>query len=292
MHKKRGGWKEAAVASRGGRSLRPIDPDADPLLVSFVEDLRKLFLESRLTIRDTAAATQISATSISVAFAGRFLPSPPLLSPLVEAWGGDVNEWLARRDGILAQARMRPYPEGIEQQQGLSPERRGRPQASIAENPNQAAVELAVHLRLLREQAGGPSLSRIAGGVDVNTSTISRVFNAKVVPSWDVVRSILTVLSAADEGREKCRDLWWAARAADRELQISDLSQAGDTDAAELRERLARTEKALRQAEVARAAAEQNVSSLTQLATELRHRLSRLEDSAGNAEASQPDDPI
>lgn len=69
----------------------------------FAADLRKLRVEgSNHTLARLQADTGVSRTVISEALAGRHLPSARTVVAIVLACGGEVHEWLERRDALTS----------------------------------------------------------------------------------------------------------------------------------------------------------------------------------------------
>jgi plasmid maintenance system antidote protein VapI len=67
----------------------------------FATDLRELRIQTgNPTLVSLAAATGVSKSVISEAFAGRRLPTQNTVSALVVALGGDREQWIARRDAL------------------------------------------------------------------------------------------------------------------------------------------------------------------------------------------------
>ncbi|MFI6038536.1 helix-turn-helix domain-containing protein [Streptomyces sp. NPDC051315] len=85
-----------------GRQERPLDPGGGPLAF-FAQDLRRLRRAAGSpSYQRLAARTHFAASTLAAAAAGRKLPSAAVLAAYVEACGGDVAEWEARRRALWA----------------------------------------------------------------------------------------------------------------------------------------------------------------------------------------------
>ncbi|WP_320781240.1 helix-turn-helix transcriptional regulator, partial [Streptomyces sp. CRN 30] len=74
-----------------------------------------------------------------------------------------------------------------------------------------AAARLALELRRLQTQAGGPSLRRLAQATHYSPSTLSRYFSAKQFPSLEVTRRLAGALGAGQPARKHLEGLWHEA---------------------------------------------------------------------------------
>jgi hypothetical protein len=80
------------------RPEKPVDPGSP--LGSFALGLRELRCKRGITYREMAEVTNFGVTVLSVAAAGRFLPTLDVTLAYVTACDGSLDEWRARWDEI------------------------------------------------------------------------------------------------------------------------------------------------------------------------------------------------
>src|SRR3954468_15484017 len=104
--------------SRPESTINGIGPVAD-----FAQQLRLLRQHAALTLRQIAASTGLSTATLSVAAAGRKLPTWEVAKAYVQACGGDADDWRVRWEYADQFFRLIPAPVT---QGGLSRTRGGR----------------------------------------------------------------------------------------------------------------------------------------------------------------------
>jgi len=86
------------------RYERPV-PRATNAVAAFCGDLRDLRDSAGCspTVDEISQEAKISRSTIYHSLRGVRLPSVPVLKAMVEAWNGDVGEWLKKRSKIFEQ---------------------------------------------------------------------------------------------------------------------------------------------------------------------------------------------
>jgi hypothetical protein len=116
------------------------------------------------------------------------VPTRAVLAALVDSWGGDQAEWMARRSEVerrLEVTRRRRVT--------LPPQREERREHSFV--PGGPLTSFAARLQSLRRQAGEPSLREISRATGIAIGTLSQTFSGKTLPSWSVTEKLVIELN-------------------------------------------------------------------------------------------------
>jgi transcriptional regulator with XRE-family HTH domain len=227
------------------RRPTPLDP-ADGAGARFALELR--VLRDRLgadapDVEKVARTVGVSRATVYAVLNGR-IPSRATLQAIVTAWGGDVQEWLAKRrvaEAEVERERLRRVTSRVTPARDashVSRRRRTVPPESARANP--AVQEFAAALRYLRAEKGDPSLyelregseapggwgrrRRAAGHPPVGASgvphaTMSYLFRGQRFPQWGKVRGLVESLGGdVDEWRRR-----WVAMAQATELDQREI---------------------------------------------------------------------
>ncbi|MFF0808038.1 hypothetical protein [Streptomyces albogriseolus] len=93
-------------------SRQPLADDAHPLAVRFAQDLRGFLSTTQFTPDDIEAMTGFSRVLVMDSLSGRALPLRWVLVSLLRASGGEIGQWLERRQTVAAEmkrAGAKPY---------------------------------------------------------------------------------------------------------------------------------------------------------------------------------------
>ncbi|NEC87655.1 hypothetical protein [Streptomyces sp. SID12501] len=149
---------------------------------------------------------------------------------------------------------------------------------NVLEDDGRPLAAFSIGLRKLREQAGNPTLTHLAGKSGYSQPRLSELFNAKKVPAEDLLRDVVTTLGGdADQWSERLRRL----RSAEQDFHRATVRD-GDSPQAQI-SRLELENKRLRELTeqpgvvIAQAyAAQESASRRMQAAARLERRASNL----------------
>lgn len=185
-----------------------LDPEDGPL-ARFALDLRALRDAAGFeapSVDQIAARTHIPRSTLYAALRGRRLPTRPVLGALVTAWGGDAWEWLARRTVTEAELEKVRAPESS-RTRVTPPAEPKAPPVPVREQAGDERLEAAMQdisarLRMLRTEAGAPSLRQLSTKItedpefpgSIGPSTLSDLFGGSRVPKWPVLEAVVRAL--------------------------------------------------------------------------------------------------
>ncbi len=126
-----------------GRRPAPLDPEDGPL-ARFALELQRLRDKAgfrAMRIDAIAVRYGIARSTLYAVMAGRRMPSPPVLEALVHAWGGDPDEWVARRSATLTELGR---PQDQDRRPRMNPQagvRNAGVRAGVRRNSGMAALQ-------------------------------------------------------------------------------------------------------------------------------------------------------
>jgi transcriptional regulator with XRE-family HTH domain len=192
-----------------GRPENTISMDGP--VADFARQLRLLRRHAALTLRQLAAKTGLSTATLSVAAAGRRLPTWSVTQAYVQACGADIGDWrarwehaawLSRRPAALPLPAKAPYAPGRSRREnGLSRENGGGSPCDPVPLPVTAETSGEFMRCLLRVKiwAGDPPVRALSRRAGLPQSTMQDFLHReRRLPPVETVRAFLAACGVDD----------------------------------------------------------------------------------------------